>query len=561
MRILRSAHLWHYWWGQLSSGCHCCRWPVLGCHLPWGGLMKLPECGPECHFVGWSWLGQPVCVVFLIKKRNISTAVINITVRWLIIWLLNVVKSTTENDLIKRICGDVTGCVVTATVCVFCCCLCWPLSCFLCCVWFTDGFCIRTWTCFNWSWFFCWLCWSCPWACLIWVCCTSFCWLNFCWVSFCCANFCWAWSCFCCVCCMMSCWSCCCWFSRAWASFLDCCSFWGFGLPSADFCSCTLFWTCSRWICCSLSSVSCEHCVGWAGFFTWASSAIPSIPSSESTSFFTLTTMLLHRTGFWMVEALIRVWIWISGDVLFFSLPSFSNTTPPASLPCSNWDLRVSTSLCFCRSILVNSSICLSFSWSIWSLSMVSVVATSKGSGGWHEPGEGLVTVHELCISSLTCMRDCRSEATFDGCWGDGWRVSWVSGELTCKTQNKDRRLFNYLSLKQIQLLALHIDLTISPNISPLQLVSSGLIPAKDLSDGVGDTGGLELVLPNRMTRPWTTWVSDDNANLNPTSPNCWSEAAPVVGEAVTVLAAEVCWPGCEMPFFKAAPLLLCCSW
>lgn len=42
--------------------------------------------------------------------------------------------------------------------------------------------------------------------------------------------------------------------------------------------------------------------------------------------------------------------------------------------------------------------------------------------------------------------------------------------------------------------------LTISPNKSPLQLASSGLIPANDLSDGVGDTGGLELVLPKRMT-------------------------------------------------------------
>ena len=47
--------------------------------------------------------------------------------------------------------------------------------------------------------------------------------------------------------------------------------------------------------------------------------------------------------------------------------------------------------------------------------------------------------------------------------------------------------------------------LTISPNMSPLQLVSSGLIPASDLSDGVGDTGGLELVLPNLMTRPGIT--------------------------------------------------------
>lgn len=39
---------------------------------------------------------------------------------------------------------------------------------------------------------------------------------------------------------------------------------------------------------------------------------------------------------------------------------------------------------------------------------------------------------------------------------------------------------------------------------SPLQLVSSGLMPANDLSEGEGDTGGLELVLPNLMTLPGT---------------------------------------------------------
>ncbi|TNN31001.1 hypothetical protein EYF80_058847 [Liparis tanakae] len=40
---------------------------------------------------------------------------------------------------------------------------------------------------------------------------------------------------------------------------------------------------------------------------------------------------------------------------------------------------------------------------------------------------------------------------------------------------------------------------------SSSNLVSSGLIPASDLSEGVGDIGGLELVLPKRMTRPGIT--------------------------------------------------------
>jgi hypothetical protein len=55
---------------------------------------------------------------------------------------------------------------------------------------------------------------------------------------------------------------------------------------------------------------------------------------------------------------------------------------------------------------------------------------------------------------------------------GEGCRLSWVRGELT-----------------------------ISPNKSPLQLVSSGLITASDRSDGVGDTGGEEFVLPNLIIR------------------------------------------------------------
>lgn len=56
-------------------------------------------------------------------------------------------------------------------------------------------------------------------------------------------------------------------------------------------------------------------------------------------------------------------------------------------------------------------------------------------------------------------------------------------------------------------------ELTISPNMSPLQLVSSGLRPASERSDGVGDTGGLELVLPNLMIRPGTAWAREDRAS------------------------------------------------
>lgn len=98
---------------------------------------------------------------------------------------------------------------------------------------------------------------------------------------------------------------------------------------------------------------------------------------------------------------------------------------------------------------------------------------------------------------------------------------------------------------------------------SPLQLVSSGLIPANDLSDGVGDTGGLELVLPNRITRPGTACASEDRDNLNPPSTDWWSEVEVVVGEDVVVLAAEVvpCKPDCKMPFFKTVAVPPFCSW
>lgn len=41
--------------------------------------------------------------------------------------------------------------------------------------------------------------------------------------------------------------------------------------------------------------------------------------------------------------------------------------------------------------------------------------------------------------------------------------------------------------------------LTISPKASPLQLISSGLIPANERSEWVGETGGEELVLPNML--------------------------------------------------------------
>lgn len=101
---------------------------------------------------------------------------------------------------------------------------------------------------------------------------------------------------------------------------------------------------------------------------------------------------------------------------------------------------------------------------------------------------------------------------------------------------------------------------------SPLQLVSSGLIPASDLSDGVGETGGLELVLPKRITLPGTAWANEDRANLKPHSPGWASGAtAAAVGEEATALVAEPtpCWPGGSMPFFKtaAAPPPPFCSW
>lgn len=93
---------------------------------------------------------------------------------------------------------------------------------------------------------------------------------------------------------------------------------------------------------------------------------------------------------------------------------------------------------------------------------------------------------------------------------------------------------------------------------SPLQLVSSGDIPARDLSEGVGETGGLELVLPNLMTRPGTTGVMEDRENLKPPSADRTSTAVVVVvvdGEAVLLL---VDW---EIPFFRAELLPPFCSW
>lgn len=109
-------------------------------------------------------------------------------------------------------------------------------------------------------------------------------------------------------------------------------------------------------------------------------------------------------------------------------------------------------------------------------------------------------------------------------------------------------------------------NLTISPNMSPLQLVSSGDIPARDLSEGVGETGGLELVLPNLMTRPGTTGLMEDKENLKPPSADRTSAAVllqvvvVVEGEQVLLLLvplfAALDW---GIPFFRAGPPL--CSW
>lgn len=107
---------------------------------------------------------------------------------------------------------------------------------------------------------------------------------------------------------------------------------------------------------------------------------------------------------------------------------------------------------------------------------------------------------------------------------------------------------------------------------SPLQLVSSGDIPASDLSEGVGETGGLELVLPNLMTRPGTTGVMEERENLKPPSADRTSPAAEVVvvevvdGEAmlllllvvVVVAFAVLVW---AIPFLRTEPLPPFCSW
>lgn len=107
---------------------------------------------------------------------------------------------------------------------------------------------------------------------------------------------------------------------------------------------------------------------------------------------------------------------------------------------------------------------------------------------------------------------------------------------------------------------------------SPLQLVSSGDIPARDLSEGVGETGGLELVLPNLMTRPGTTGVMEDRENLKPpsvdrTSPAVvvrdgevmWLLLVPLVVVVVALVGfAALDW---DIPFFRAELLPPFCSW
>lgn len=103
---------------------------------------------------------------------------------------------------------------------------------------------------------------------------------------------------------------------------------------------------------------------------------------------------------------------------------------------------------------------------------------------------------------------------------------------------------------------------------SPLQLVSSGDIPARDLSEGVGETGGLELVLPNLMTRPGTTGVMEDSENLKPSSADRMSAAVVLVvvdGEEVLLLLLVVLVAfaavDCDIPFFRAEPPPPFCSW
>lgn len=59
------------------------------------------------------------------------------------------------------------------------------------------------------------------------------------------------------------------------------------------------------------------------------------------------------------------------------------------------------------------------------------MAVAGKDSGVWPEAAEDLAKLHGLWVSSLTLGRGCESGEMFDGCWGDGCRVSWVKGELT----------------------------------------------------------------------------------------------------------------------------------
>lgn len=188
---------------------------------------------------------------------------------------------------------------------------------------------------------------------------------------------------------------------------------------------------------------------------------------------------------------------------------------------CSSCSLSISTSCCFCFSMRVSSSICLSFSCSIWSLSLTSASLL-------------LPAPHHSDLGAIFMLQEVDLELSSftKNCTGDVCKVSWVRGEVT-----------------------------ISPKVSPVPEFSSPVLIC-ERSEGVGETGGVEPVLPNFITPPPVTVATTTSAGAMPVVTRAGPVLSLAVGKATTTSAAlgrtaavlglgvGVVWP--------AAPF---CSW
>lgn len=84
------------------------------------------------------------------------------------------------------------------------------------------------------------------------------------------------------------------------------------------------------------------------------------------------------------------------------------------------------------------------------------------------------------------------------------------------------RKLHTDGNLRFENALAAGLGLTDSPNTSPLQLASSGLMPATERSEAAGDMGGDELVLPNRIVGGRLLPLAAKGKGPVPASPDWW---------------------------------------